>query len=144
MNSPLDNSRRPNQAQQFGITEESVRDSSSVVPSDNMQDEGVSIERNETGVVSYQVPYRLGAQFPKIFTELDENPESFGIKDYVVRVSTLEEVFIEIGRKEEAQDIRTRQDDLKAGAEVKNEAPVIAGSSWFRKLGSVFNAGMTS
>ena len=58
----------------------------------------------ENGQISYQVPYRLGGSFPEIFKEVDEDLISLGIKDYIVRVSTLEEVFIEIGKKENAKE----------------------------------------
>ena len=39
-----------------------------------------------------------------MFDEIDKSLESLGIEDYIVRVSTLEEVFIEIGRKENIKE----------------------------------------
>ena len=48
------------------------------------------------------MPYSIGPYFKQFFAELDADKARYGIKEYSVRCSTLEEVFIEIGRKENA------------------------------------------
>ena len=57
----------------------------------------------DNSLVTYQVPYSLGQNFGAIFEEIDNNLAEYGIDEYTIRVSTLEEVFIEIGRKENAR-----------------------------------------
>jgi hypothetical protein len=51
--------------------------------------------------------------FPTLFEEIDNNLASYGIEDYTVRVSTLEEVFIEIGRRENLKEDEEIQNFLK-------------------------------
>ena len=62
----------------------------------------VKVSPAENGQISYQIPYRLAVTLPGIFEDIDRDPKVYGIAEYIVRVSTLEEVFIEIGRKENA------------------------------------------
>ena len=58
--------------------------------------------KNDSDQIVYQMPYSIGPYFKNFFEEIDAEKDKFGIKDYSVRCSTLEEVFIEIGRKENA------------------------------------------
>ena len=64
----------------------------------------------------------MGPLFPTLFEEIDNNLASYGIEDYTVRVSTLEEVFIEIGRRENLKEDEEIQNFLKQ-AEVIVGAP---------------------
>ena len=51
--------------------------------------------------VSYKLPRDISEHFGRLFEEeLDANPLRYNIEDYNVRVSSLEEVFIEIGDRE--------------------------------------------
>ena len=42
----------------------------------------------------------LASQFESIFSEVDAEPERFGIENYRIRNMTLEQVFIAIGEEE--------------------------------------------
>ena len=75
--------------------------------------EPVKVKRGENNQITFQVPDRLAPQFPFIFDEMDRDPDSYGIAKYSVRVSTLEEVFIEIGNKEKQLDKDEHEDLLK-------------------------------
>ena len=52
----------------------------------------------------YELPYKIGEQFSILFTEIDNNKEQYGIKEYSVRSSTLEEVFITLGEMEKKSE----------------------------------------
>ena len=53
----------------------------------------------------YELPNQISARFSSLFDEIDKNKATLGIKDYSVRSSTLEEVFISLGEAEKAKDI---------------------------------------
>ena len=42
----------------------------------------------------------LASQFEQIFSEVDAEPDKFGIESYRIRNMTLEQVFIAIGEEE--------------------------------------------
>jgi ATP-binding cassette subfamily A (ABC1) protein 3 len=51
--------------------------------------------------VTYKLPREISEHFTRLFEEeLDANPIRYNVKDYNIRVSSLEEVFIEIGNRE--------------------------------------------
>ena len=64
----------------------------------------INISKNEQGKIVYELPYKIGDQFAMLFTEIDNNKDQYGIKDYSVRSSTLEEVFITLGEMEKKSE----------------------------------------
>ena len=72
------------------------------------------------------MPYSIGPYFKQFFEEIDSDKTKFGIKEYSVRCSTLEEVFIEIGRKENAsaeQEMQKANEKLKVTHMPHRETP---------------------
>ena len=55
---------------------------------------------DEAGRDIYHVPKALGAHFSELFSEVDQRMAELNIAEYVVRTSSLEEVFIKIGENE--------------------------------------------
>ena len=55
-----------------------------------------------------RLPQELTDSFPRIFETLDDANEKlrFNIAEYNVRISTLEEVFNEIGKQEELKELK--------------------------------------
>jgi hypothetical protein len=47
--------------------------------------------------------------FDEIFKNLDANKEQVGISNYILRVTTLEEVFIKIGEEAEVQEAHSAE-----------------------------------
>jgi len=74
--------------------------------SQNMSDAFTPIlkEVDEAGKVVYKLAYYMAAHFEQIFTEVDANLETFGIKSYVIKNMTLEQVFLAIGDQELKED----------------------------------------
>lgn len=60
----------------------------------------LQIHSGESDRSVYTVPKELGEHFDKIFKEIDSNLAVFNIAEYVVRTSSLEEVFAKIGEDE--------------------------------------------
>jgi ATP-binding cassette subfamily A (ABC1) protein 3 len=54
-------------------------------------------ETNQAGNEVYKVSRDFGTNFNEIFTEVDAKREALNIDEYIVRTSSLEEVFIQIG-----------------------------------------------
>ena len=48
------------------------------------------------------MPYNVHHHFKDFFLDIDSNKERYGIKEYTVSCSTLEEVFVKVGKKEKA------------------------------------------
>jgi len=64
--------------------------------------------------VSFAIPRDKTPAFPDLFTALGENKEAFGIEQVALSQTTLEEVFMELGRKEEEEE---RKKELEEQAE---------------------------
>ena len=60
------------------------------------------MKKTDNGQLVYTVPYNVSLNFKEFFKEIDSDLERFGILEYTVRCTTLEEVFAKVGRKEEA------------------------------------------
>jgi ATP-binding cassette subfamily A (ABC1) protein 3 len=54
--------------------------------------------------MTFQLPGDASAQFKDFFNLLDSNLEELGIRSYGVGITTLEEVFLKIGKGEKEQD----------------------------------------
>merc|ERR1711871_1789816 len=54
--------------------------------------------------ISFAIPRDKTPTFPDLFTALGENKEKFGIEQVALSQTTLEEVFMELGRKEEEEE----------------------------------------
>ena len=65
----------------------------------------INISKNDQGKTVYELPYQIADQFTTLFGEIDENKEQYGIKDYTLRSSTLEEVFITLGEMEKKKEM---------------------------------------
>ena len=90
----------------------------------------------EDGRLSYKIPYEYGPYFEKIFDTIDNDMPRFGISSYSIRVSTLEEVFIEIGRREKDLEDKKNADDMRE-AEILTGPPPISGGSYCGRLRSL-------
>ena len=76
-----------------------TRDSALTSQLSSAGDSDISVSTSENGRLVYQIPYKFAQNFDQIFKKIDENPQNFNIQDYQVRVSSLEEVFIETGKQ---------------------------------------------
>ena len=77
---------------------------------------------NEQGNTMFRVPSNISNQFRPLFNEIDNNKDRYGIVNYSIRCSTLEEVFIKIGEEEEKAEDKEFAAALD-GQELLNEAP---------------------
>ena len=64
----------------------------------------VKVSKNSSGKIVYEVPSEISKHFSTIFEKIDNNKQMYGIKDYIVRNSTMEEVFIASRLEEEYCD----------------------------------------
>jgi hypothetical protein len=71
---------------------------------DDLTSTDVIVSKSDNDRLVYQIPYRFSSQFKQVFEAIDADLAAFNVKSYIVRVSTLEEVFIEIGRLEDQKD----------------------------------------
>ena len=60
--------------------------------------------QNEQGRTVFRVSDSIAERFKPLFNEIDNNKDKYGIADYSIRRSTLEEVFIKIGEEEVVLD----------------------------------------
>ena len=54
----------------------------------------------------YQLPLDESEKFGAFFKEMDQNLEKLGVSEYGVAVTTLEEVFLTVGRGDDAEKVR--------------------------------------
>ena len=59
------------------------------------------VKENEQGNTVFRAPSNIANQFRPMFNEIDNNKDRYGIVNYSIRCSTLEEVFIKIGEEED-------------------------------------------
>lgn len=59
--------------------------------------------------VTFQIPQTESSKFEDFFTELDQSLRDLRIKSYGVGVTTLEEVFLRVGRDEEESETQSRK-----------------------------------
>ena len=64
----------------------------------------MKIQQNEQGKVVYELPYDICERFGILAEEMDKDGQRYGIKDYLIRSSTLEEVFITLGELEKKSE----------------------------------------
>lgn len=62
--------------------------------------EGVKKLQEVSSEMTFQLPTASSSQFKEFFNELDSNLETLGIRSYGVGITTLEEVFLKIGKGE--------------------------------------------
>ena len=58
----------------------------------------------EKGSIRYTLPFEFAPHFKDVFSSLDRDLRTYGVRSYSMRVATLEEVFIELGKKEHSFD----------------------------------------
>lgn len=58
---------------------------------------------NEAGREVFTVPKGIDKFFLPLFKEVDSRKEELNIEDYLIRTSSLEEVFIQIGENEKKE-----------------------------------------
>ncbi len=63
--------------------------------------------------ISFQLPTESAGQFKEFFNRLDANLDDLGIRSYGVGITTLEEVFLRIGKGDSEQDEDTEEEELK-------------------------------
>lgn len=66
-------------------------------------DEPIRVSINEAGHELFTVPKAIDQQFFSLFREIDQRKSQLNIGDYLVRTSSLEEVFIQIGENEKKE-----------------------------------------
>lgn len=72
--------------------------------------------------ITFQIPQAESEKFEMFFMDLDENLKNLKIKSYGVGVTTLEEVFLKVGREDEDGGSRKSVSELKQEIEeTKNE-----------------------
>ena len=91
--------------------------------------------QHELGKAVYELPYEMSANFGPLFDMIDQNKSSLGIKDYSVRSSTLEEVFISLGEKEK---LRGKDLKLQADGPGCDYTPQLQQNSFYRLFCSSF------
>jgi ATP-binding cassette subfamily A (ABC1) protein 3 len=64
---------------------------------------------------SFRLPFSASAKFVELFTETESKKQELGISEYGISVTTLEEVFIRVGKNTE--DITTRESIVKFAEE---------------------------
>jgi hypothetical protein len=87
--------------------------------------------QNEQGNMVYRVPSSIAKQFRPMCNELDSDKDKYGISNYSIRCSTLEEVFIKIGKEED----KLEDEEFSAGIEgmeLLSEVPKRERSSCWR------------
>ena len=83
----------------------------------------------------YELPYQISANFSTLFDEIDQNKARLGIKDYTVRSSTLEEIFISLSETEKTK--RSGTQNLAGGPE-NDYSPKMQSNSFCRLFCSSF------
>ena len=58
---------------------------------------------DDYGRATYVLPQSVAIYFHEIFNELDKNKAKYNIESYRVNGSSLEDIFLEIGRREDAK-----------------------------------------
>ena len=71
----------------------------------------IKAQLNEQGKYVYELPFQISERFGVLANELDNNKHMYAIRDYEIRNSTLEEVFIRLGNLEKEQDEKEEQQD---------------------------------
>ena len=69
----------------------------------------IKAQLNEQGKYVYELPFQISERFGVLANELDNNKHMYAIRDYEIRNSTLEEVFIRLGNLEKEQDEKEEQ-----------------------------------
>jgi ATP-binding cassette subfamily A (ABC1) protein 3 len=74
--------------------------------------EGAEVLSDAAGEVSYRLPLHCAPKFPEMFDALDELKARIGFDSYGVSVTTLEEVFLRVGRGD-AATVADRGDNMQ-------------------------------
>lgn len=61
--------------------------------------------------MTFQLPSEAAAQFKEFFTELDNNLDRLSIRSYGVGITTLEEVFLRIGKGESEKTLEEDEEE---------------------------------
>jgi hypothetical protein len=67
---------------------------------EKLADEQIVCNTDEAGQTVIELPRQISDHFTEIFEAIDADLDQWNIKRYNLRVSSLEEVFIEIGEQE--------------------------------------------
>ena len=60
--------------------------------------ESAELVNNIAGELSYKLPFAASPNFPDLFDTFDHNQQQWGIQSYGISVTTLEEVFLKVGK----------------------------------------------
>ena len=70
----------------------------------------LKVYKNEQGKIVYELPYNIAERFSILAEAMDTDGQRYGIKDYIIRSSTLEEVFITLGELEKKAEQKEGED----------------------------------
>jgi len=73
---------------------------------EKVHDKPIICNIDEAGQNVLELPKEISEHFDEIFQTIDADPEVWNIKQYNLRVSSLEEVFIEIGEREKREEAK--------------------------------------
>lgn len=71
--------------------------------------------------VTYQIPQTESDKFESFFTDLDQSLRDLRIKSYGVGVTTLEEVFLRVGKQDEEEEESKDEGSKKSLSDIKKE-----------------------
>ena len=86
----------------------------------------------------------MGTELPRIFERIDADFAGFNIQDYIIRVSTLEEVFIEIGRREDEKITKELELNQSYEGEILGGAPLVESVSFCARLMALLKSSFQS
>jgi hypothetical protein len=69
--------------------------------------------------ISFRLPFEESGNFPPLFSKLDTSKASYGIENYAISVTTLEEVFLKITKADEEELSQMKKDEKKSGSNLR-------------------------
>jgi ATP-binding cassette subfamily A (ABC1) protein 3 len=81
---------------------------------------------NAAGEISFRLPFSQAKNFPALFRQLDERMAEWGMESYGISVTTLEEVFLRVGRDEEDVEERKKNRALEASVSTRGVCACVA------------------
>jgi len=115
-------SRTDEQEEELSLLVQQHVDQSTSEVNEVIAADSFEVNKNEQGNVVYRVPIQFANQFRSLFNEIDGNKEKYGVTNYSIRCSTLEEVFIKIGEEEDKLEDEEFKTSLE-GIEILQEFP---------------------
>ena len=73
---------------------------------------------------SFRVPFSASASFPELFEKFDDAKQQVGIAEYGISVTTLEEVFMRVGKMHHPDEVVHDEDSAEESAQAQAELDV--------------------